>query len=291
MTEYDGIVLAGGESRRLGGVDKALLQAGGRSFLDCVLDAMPDAGTVVVAGPARPTLRPVRFCREDPAGGGPVAGLASALSFTSAGVLVVVAVDVPLVGTGTVARLLEAVAEAGEAAVLVDTSGREQPLVAAYRRAALDRALDGLGAGSSMRSLLARLEVMRVPDVDEVCVDGGTWEGVARVRRRLEVTGTMWSRPTGTRRTEADMLDEQVLEAWVRALAQELGVDYVGDTGALLAVARDAAHNVDRPAAPLTTFLVGYAAGLQGGDAAIAREAGERASRLALQWPERTPQA
>jgi hypothetical protein len=78
-----------------------------------------------------------------------------------------------------------------------------------------------------------------------------------------------------------------VLEEWAAALARELGVDYAGDTKALLAVARDAAHNVDRPAAPLTTFLVGYAAALRGGGAEAVREAGETASRLALSWGER----
>ena len=33
----------------------------------------------------------------------------------------------------------------------------------------------------------------------------------------------------------------------------------------ILDLARDAAHQVERPAAPLTTFLVGYAAALRGG--------------------------
>lgn len=52
------------------------------------------------------------------------------------------------------------------------------------------------------------------------------------------------------------------LERWVAVLAADLGVD-VGevDVQALLDVARDAAHSVIRPAAPLATFLVGYAAG------------------------------
>ncbi|OOB89486.1 hypothetical protein B0T42_17110 [Rathayibacter sp. VKM Ac-2630] len=36
---------------------------------------------------------------------------------------------------------------------------------------------------------------------------------------------------------------------------------------ALLALAGDAAHGIVRPAAPLTTFLAGYAAGLRGGGA------------------------
>jgi Domain of unknown function (DUF6457) len=73
------------------------------------------------------------------------------------------------------------------------------------------------------------------------------------------------------------------LDAWLAELAAELGVDpAVVDRNLLLDVARDAAHGIARPAAPLTTFLVGLAAGLRGGDAAAVRAAAGTAQRLAL---------
>jgi len=75
-----------------------------------------------------------------------------------------------------------------------------------------------------------------------------------------------------------------VLDEWVAALAAELGVDVEVDIRLLLEVARDAAHQVDRPAAPLTTFLVGYAAGRAGGPGAVA-VAAARAQALAAGWP------
>jgi hypothetical protein len=78
-----------------------------------------------------------------------------------------------------------------------------------------------------------------------------------------------------------------MLEDWTTELARELGVDYAASTRELLNVARDAAHNVDRPAAPLTTFLVGYAAAQRGGGPDAVRAAAETASRLALSWPDR----
>ncbi|HEY3632455.1 MAG TPA: DUF6457 domain-containing protein, partial [Jatrophihabitantaceae bacterium] len=56
------------------------------------------------------------------------------------------------------------------------------------------------------------------------------------------------------------------LDAWVHDLADTLDVDPAAvDVTALLDIARDAAHGVARPAAPLTTFLVGLAAGHRGG--------------------------
>lgn len=77
------------------------------------------------------------------------------------------------------------------------------------------------------------------------------------------------------------------LEAWVTALSEELAVDVTGiDTQALLDVARDAAHSVMRPAAPLATFLVGYAAGAAGTGLAGVEAAAAKASALALAWPQ-----
>jgi hypothetical protein len=55
------------------------------------------------------------------------------------------------------------------------------------------------------------------------------------------------------------------LDEWLRTVAGELEVDDVElDDDAvhtLLDLARDAAHQIDRPAAPLTCFLVGLAVG------------------------------
>ena len=76
-----------------------------------------------------------------------------------------------------------------------------------------------------------------------------------------------------------------VLDDWVAALAAELGITVDVDVKLLLDVARDAAHQVDRPAAPLTTFLVGYAAGLRAGEPGALAEAAATAQRLALAWP------
>jgi uncharacterized protein DUF6457 len=75
-----------------------------------------------------------------------------------------------------------------------------------------------------------------------------------------------------------------VLDDWTAALARRLDVDLAVDVRTLLDVARDAAHNVDRPAAPITTFLVGYAAALRGGGPEAVAEACRQARELALSW-------
>ncbi len=75
-----------------------------------------------------------------------------------------------------------------------------------------------------------------------------------------------------------------VLDTWVAALETELGLPAGSvDVGAVLDLARDAAHGVARPAAPLTTYAVGYADGLaaaRGEDS----DGLDRATTLALDW-------
>ncbi len=74
---------------------------------------------------------------------------------------------------------------------------------------------------------------------------------------------------------------------WTDALARELDVDVAVDVRGLLDVARVAAHSVDRPAAPLTTFLIGWAAARGDGSAEEMKGLLARASALAEQWPAR----
>ena len=50
------------------------------------------------------------------------------------------------------------------------------------------------------------------------------------------------------------------MDEWIDAVRLELGLDADVDVNVILDVARVAAHNVARPAAPVTTFLLGVAA-------------------------------
>lgn len=71
------------------------------------------------------------------------------------------------------------------------------------------------------------------------------------------------------------------LDDWVAAMAVELGLDELEvDVDQVLDLAADAAHAVVRPAAPLATFVAGFAAGRAGGGADDVREAIDAASAL-----------
>ncbi|MFG2876063.1 NTP transferase domain-containing protein [Streptomyces sp. NPDC048337] len=271
---YDAIVLAGGAARRLGGADKPALSVGGRALLDRVLDACADAGTTVVVGGRRATARPVRWAREEPPGGGPVAALDAGLRQTTAELVLVLSADLPFLDRETVRALLDGVG-AAEGALLRDPDGKDQPLVAAYRAEPLRREIallateHGRLTGLPLRGLTAELDLTRVVAQPFASFDCDTWDDLAAARARIREHGT-------------------VLDQWITAVKNELGIDVTVDVKALLDLARDAAHGVDRPAAPLTTFLVGYAAAqaeAAGADPARAvAEASRKAADLALRW-------
>uniref|UniRef100_A0AAU3I2I8 Molybdenum cofactor guanylyltransferase n=1 Tax=Streptomyces sp. NBC_01393 TaxID=2903851 RepID=A0AAU3I2I8_9ACTN len=162
--------------------------------------------------------------------------------------------------------------------LLTDPDGRDQPLVAVYRADALRRELGALAAehgslsGLPLRRLVAALDLARITD-PVASFDCDTWDDIAAARARIREHG-------------------HVLDEWISAVKDELGIDLDVDTGVLLDLARDAAHGVARPAAPLTTFLVGYAAARAGGGPEAVAEAARKAAALALRWAdEDTPDA
>jgi molybdopterin-guanine dinucleotide biosynthesis protein A len=259
------IVLTGGASRRLG-QDKATVHLGGRRLVDRLLADVPAEVPVVVVGPTLDGLsRPVTFVREDPAGSGPLAGIGAGAAAVSTPYVGVIAADMPFalpVVVAALTRLAEPdigvdgfdhqLADSGDgqddrvvvgAVVPVDPSGYRQPLGAAYRTDALRGSLAELGplADLPVRALLPGLDVVEwsVPAAALADVDTEAQLSAARTRAAQEEGGGM--------------------QEWVDAVREALGVDVVLDIDAILDVARDAAHGVDRPAAPVTTYLLGAA--------------------------------
>ncbi len=157
------VILTGGTAARLGGRDKAAIEVGGRTLLERALLATAAADQVVVVGDEVRTSRPVVFAREEPAYGGPVAGLLAgrhALDRTP-DLLLVLAVDMPFVTSATVERLVAAVGQ-DDGAVLTAADGRRR-LVLAVRMARLDQVAPADAHGCPVHVLLAPLELREVP--------------------------------------------------------------------------------------------------------------------------------
>ena len=152
-----GIVLAGGAGRRMGGVDKAALLVGGVTLLDRVLGAArPVCERLVVVGPVRPTgVAGVTFVTEAEPGGGPGAAVAAGLAAApDAGVVLVLAADLPLLTSGHLRRLLAALDGAGAEAAAAEDEGGPNPLLAAYAGPALATRAGALRAGARAGALL-----------------------------------------------------------------------------------------------------------------------------------------
>lgn len=74
------------------------------------------------------------------------------------------------------------------------------------------------------------------------------------------------------------------LHDWVDELCDELDIEVEVDEALVLDLARDAAHHVERPAAPISTFLLGYAAAASGGAPQEVERLAGLATALALRW-------
>lgn len=180
------VVVAGGSSRRMPGVDKLDLQdSGGRSLLATAIEGALATGAdrVVVVGPTRPlrvdgAADPARvtWTREDPPDGGPLAGLAAGLAEATADVVAVSAGDAP--SAAEAVPTLVATARPGIAAVLLDGGGRRALCLAVARDDAV-RALAGIGdaRNRSMGALFDALADAGVRVIEVV----DTWGAAADV--------------------------------------------------------------------------------------------------------------
>ncbi len=74
------------------------------------------------------------------------------------------------------------------------------------------------------------------------------------------------------------------LHDWIDELMDVLDIEGEIDEGLILDVARQAAHRVQRPAAPISTYLLGYAAALAGGGTEEVEELAGRVLDLADKW-------
>lgn len=244
-------MLTGGESRRLGR-DKIVEILGGQRLIDRVLAQLPSDIPVVVVGPDPHAQRPITVTREEPPGGGPAAGIAAGLQCVQTPYVGVLAADMPFAAE----TLLSLPQPAGDALV-PRTSGQPQPLCARYATQALRAARPA--AGMSMRELLERLDVEYLDLPEAAFADVDTEADLEAARERL-------------------IMDH--MDTWVQTVKQELGITADVDVSVILDVAKDAAHAVARPAAPVTTYLLGMAVAA-GADPA---EAAERIAGLAQGW-------
>lgn len=188
--DFDALILAGGRSSRLGGTPKQGLVLDGATLLERCLAASSGASSTVVVGPNPGYLPPhVLSCREQPEFAGPAAAVAAGLTAlaaaeTGSAFTLVLACDMPFVGAAVEVLLGHlGPGQQGDGAVACE-DGRIQFLAGIYRTDALKKAVLELQAGnglvdSSMRSLLASLDLHPVTVPAGSSADVDTWDDAA----------------------------------------------------------------------------------------------------------------
>jgi molybdopterin-guanine dinucleotide biosynthesis protein A len=168
-----GLVLAGGQGRRMGGVDKGLQLLRGRPMVEWVLERLAPQVTDVVINANQHAAEYARYGYRvvgDRIGGfaGPLAGLHAGLAANVHPFLVTVPCDSPFLPRDLVARLHAALV-AEHADLAVAKTGDQPHPVFALVRAALAAHLAGFLAagGRKIDAWYAALQVVEVPFDDE----------------------------------------------------------------------------------------------------------------------------
>jgi len=188
MSAITGLVLAGGLGRRMGGVDKGLVELDGKPMVAHVLTRLvPQVDSVLInanqnidryAAFGKPVV-PDRI--EGFAG--PLAGLHAGLSAASTPLLVTVPCDSPFLPLDLVERLRAAL-DAAQAQLAVPRTGDQaQPVFSMVRREVLEDLAQFLaGGGRKIDAWYARLNVVEVAFDDEA-------EAFANINTREELSG------------------------------------------------------------------------------------------------------
>ena len=147
------VILAGGEARRLGGADKALLHLCGRPLLAHVLDRLrPQIDVIALSAngdPARFAAFDVPVLADDEIGQGPLAGVLAGLDWAAAqgfDAILTAPVDTPFLPADLVAKLVRASDDAARPSVAI-SGERLHPTVALWPVAQRATLRTALGAG------------------------------------------------------------------------------------------------------------------------------------------------
>ena len=168
-----GLILAGGQGRRMGGVDKGLQLLHGRPMVEWVLERLEPQVTAVVINANQHQADYARYGRRvvaDEIGGfaGPLAGLHAGLKANVHPFLVTVPCDSPFLPRDLVSRLHAALV-AQHADLAVAKTGDQPHPVFALVRAALSTHLAGFleAGGRKIDGWYAALQVVEVPFDDQ----------------------------------------------------------------------------------------------------------------------------
>jgi len=173
IQSFAGAVLVGGRSTRMG-CDKATLDPFGRGeLLEIAVESLRSSGAVAIGAIGAENSRTATIGYDEVPdsypGEGPLGGIITALRWSPADLVVVIACDMPFLNDGPINQLFaHACDRPSLAGVFAELDGRVQPLTAIWRRSlALEKLEAGFDAGErAPRRLLDVLPVETIACAD-----------------------------------------------------------------------------------------------------------------------------
>jgi len=173
------IIFAGGRATRLGGVNKALLDVGGRLIIDRIVDAVgPLAAELLLLANDRALAdladrAGLRLVLDPDPHAGVLPALAAALALATGDVCLAVACDMPFVSRPLFERLLAVQQEQSADVVIPRTAEHLEPMHAVYRRTpALAAIRAALARGDQrMVSYFQDVRVVQLPEAEARTVE------------------------------------------------------------------------------------------------------------------------
>lgn len=165
MARIGFLLLCGGKSARMG-MPKALLEMNGSTLLDTVARAGAEFDVRILSAndPAIPTPEGFVRCADVYPGCGPMAGIHAAFARTDCDALVVAPCDAPHYCRELAQALAAQYDPAYDAVVLVDETGRAQPLSGIYSRSCQPVLEAHLRTGRlKMMRMLEEMRLKRIP--------------------------------------------------------------------------------------------------------------------------------
>jgi len=193
MTKMTGLVLAGGQGRRMGGVDKGLQLLRGRPMIAWVLERLAPQVDEIVINANQNQDAYAQFGPRvvgDRIGGfaGPLAGLHAGLAAATHPLVVTVPCDSPFLPADLVARLRDALERAGADLAVAKTGSQPHPVFSMVRaRVAANLTAFLESGGRKIDAWYAALAVVEVPFDDEA-------EAFSNINTRAELAAFEGSR-------------------------------------------------------------------------------------------------
>ncbi|MXZ80183.1 MAG: molybdenum cofactor guanylyltransferase [Gammaproteobacteria bacterium] len=195
-SEITGLVLAGGQARRMGGMDKGLLEIDGLTMAERIAGKLSEQCAIVLINANRNTERYRRFgyrVIQDELDGfqGPLAGMLSGLRQVGTDWMITAPCDGPFLSDTYARSMLEAAESAGSPIAVASDETRLQPVYALLHKSTGESLEDYLSSGNRKIDswyALHRFATVQITDCEDMFENINTPEQLENCRKKVTLS-------------------------------------------------------------------------------------------------------